>query len=50
VSDAALQQKALRCAALALTFRLGSLGNLGVTFSAGADARAHCANARATAQ
>jgi hypothetical protein len=41
-----LQQKPLRCAALALTFWLGGLGNLGVTLSAGADARAHCANAQ----
>lgn len=47
---AALQQKPLRCAALALTFWLGSLGNLGRTHSAGADARAHCANARLAAQ
>jgi hypothetical protein len=45
-----LQQKTLRCAALALTFWLGSLGNLGSTHSAGADARAHCANARLAAQ
>jgi hypothetical protein len=45
-----LQQKALRCAPPALTFRLGVLGVLGWPFSAGRDARAHCASARLTAQ